>query len=71
MDLFIWATLFITFIHYDHTFSQPPQAGTSAGAGGSPPPGRGFQLKCTDEYAYADQTDPALVAEFSANAPPG
>lgn len=52
----------------------PPNAGGVAAAGGAPPPpppGRGFQLRCTDEYAYQDQTDPEIVRQFAANAPPG
>lgn len=45
-------------------------AGGAAGGGGLPP-NRGFQLRCTDEYAYEDATDPELLRQFNDNAPPG
>lgn len=54
---------------------QPPQ-GAVAAAGGAyppppPPPGRGFQLKCSDQFASEDVCDPELLRQFDDNAPPG
>lgn len=49
---------------------QPPQEAVAAAEGAPPPPGRGFQLKCSDLFAYEDVCDPELLRQFEDNAPP-
>lgn len=69
---------FLTIIIFgaQHGMSQPPQRPiTSVGGPNTPPPslppGRRFQLHCSDQYAYQDVCDPALMDQFQQNAPPG
>lgn len=47
------------------------QAGVGPVGAGGGPPGRGFRLRCSDEYAYADVPDQQILQEFTINAPPG
>lgn len=62
-----------TFSFYSGVSLQPPQAGPVAAAGaggGAPPPGRGFQFTCTEDFVYNDLDIQDLLRELQENAPP-
>lgn len=65
----------LTLAYIKIMLCQPPIAGGGAIGGAAPPPpplppGRGFQLQCSDHMAYEDDTDANIVNEFQQNSHP-